>query len=173
MHYVNCWIVDVNEFTGDEFNAYPCLDRCERMMVQVEQTDLVVFFPQHEKQLKHTGYVLKIKLRNRMDVIMQRSNIVSTLPCQRTPSVWICSTTSTSWPSEIIIMIIIITSDTVFEYECWDIFFCFFSIEHSEEKKHRTFNKQDRNEPIVFYTYPQRGWIVRIIDRLTFIAVVQ
>jgi len=34
---------------GNEFHANPRLDRCERMMVQVEQTDLIVLFPHHEK----------------------------------------------------------------------------------------------------------------------------
>jgi len=44
--------VDTSKFTGNEFHANPRLDRCERMMVQVEQTDLVVLFPHHEKYLK-------------------------------------------------------------------------------------------------------------------------
>lgn len=40
---------------------------------------------------------------NRRKLRNTRANVphvVPTLPCQRTPSVWICSTTSTSWPSE-------------------------------------------------------------------------
>lgn len=36
----------------------------------------------------------------RAAVLPSRSNADSTLPCQRTPSIWIYSTTNTGWPSE-------------------------------------------------------------------------
>lgn len=50
--------VYVYEFTGKEFNANPSLERCERMMVQMQQTDLIVFLPQYEKYLKpRTGVI--------------------------------------------------------------------------------------------------------------------